>query len=258
MKFEKYQAHGNDFILIDSGDCVDKVSLSNIKAWCSRRLGVGADGLMILKAENLADLYVDLYNSDGSVGQFSGNGARIIAHHLMRRFEVEELDFIMDKTKVMARLLDDSMIDIAIDTVPIWRPCAAFHDCYEVELNNPHIIVMGEVPCSNDMIEVASKYIAQSNFDEGANVHWVMPLGGGCRYTMSTFERGVGPTLSCGSGAIATTFVLNQLGLGGDKVYELISPGGSLRCFRDESERFHLAGRVDAICSGRINSGEEA
>ncbi|TET55487.1 MAG: diaminopimelate epimerase, partial [Actinobacteria bacterium] len=77
--FAKYQATGNDFIIIDSLDKNLTLSSSGIEKLCNRNLGIGADGLIFVKKSDSADFFMDYYNSDGSKAEMCGNGIRCLA-----------------------------------------------------------------------------------------------------------------------------------------------------------------------------------
>lgn len=82
MIFHKYHGSGNDFILIDARNIHDLSNLlqpDNIKYWCRRKYGIGADGVIALTNSNTADLGMKLFNADGSSAEISGNGLRCLA-----------------------------------------------------------------------------------------------------------------------------------------------------------------------------------
>ena len=84
IPFYKYHANGNDFIIISSRDLdIECRKGSLISSLCSRHMGIGADGLIIISPSNKYDFYIDYYNSDGNWETFCANGSRCVAkHHL--------------------------------------------------------------------------------------------------------------------------------------------------------------------------------
>ena len=80
MKFFKYQATGNDFIIIDNTKKNIKLDSNEVERLCDRKFGIGADGLILLELKSGYDYSMVYYNSDGKISSFCGNGSRCLAH----------------------------------------------------------------------------------------------------------------------------------------------------------------------------------
>ncbi|MCC6229787.1 MAG: diaminopimelate epimerase [Phycisphaerales bacterium] len=87
LEFVKYHGLGNDFVLVDRLDARGTPPAwgSRARAWCDRRTGIGADGVLVLEADAQVDARLSIYNSDGSDGGMCGNGIRCVARHLFER-----------------------------------------------------------------------------------------------------------------------------------------------------------------------------
>ena len=97
MKFFKYQATGNDFIIIDNYGKEIKLTSDQVKKICDRRFGVGADGLILLEEKEGYDYSMIYYNSDGNISTFCGNGSRCLAHLLIKKLFKHKAHFFANK-----------------------------------------------------------------------------------------------------------------------------------------------------------------
>ena len=255
VDFHKCHTMGNDFILIDQQVC-GVIEAGWVRQMCDRHYGIGADGLLYLEGD-LSDGYqVTLYNADGHPGQFSGNGSKIVADYLMAKHKRTSLSFVMDQTLIEACLTSGRQVDVAVETAITVCKTSNQPQTYEVALNNPHVVVIDHAPAPSKRVDEAVRIVDQSSFEHGANVHWVWPCDGKACYQMVIVERGVGPTLSCGSGAIAVTHVLCKEYDAHNQPMTLQMPGGTTSCYLDAKGRYHLTGLVETIYRGQIVSGD--
>lgn len=266
MKFTKMHGAGNDFIVInmlEENICEDDIP-QLAKTLCSRRTGIGADGLM-LTTSPLAegDFRLLFYNSDGSMGEMCGNGARCIArygyeHRLagdIQRIETTAGLVIgqrISETMYRIRLNDPSIIDlhrkVKID--------GTSYDCAYVELGNPgipHAVVQWPDVSENELRELGRKLRYAPEFPKGANVNFVRLIDENSIEAI-TFERGVEDfTLACGtgSGSIASVMTLKALVSGKD--VKVSMPGGELFLSLENDTCVHdiyLTGPTCLVCEG--------
>lgn len=99
VSFSKYQAAGNDFILIDGFSAEIAIGPKQIKKLCDRNLGIGADGLIIARPSEKADLFMDYYNADGSLAEMCGNGVRALADFYISNVKSQMSNVIVSKAK---------------------------------------------------------------------------------------------------------------------------------------------------------------
>ena len=224
VPFIKAHATGNDFVVIDS--VAQSVNLANteVVALCQRQTGIGADGLLrIAKAVDFsvadANYFMDYRNADGTIAETCGNGLRVFARVLIElgyekpgtftvgtragtiRVTVSPDDTNFENIAVqMGKPQSHSASDIQIQTeTGSWVGVGVF-------MPNPHCVVRVKDLQSAGTLSSSPKVSPVSAFPEGVNVEFIESLGNH-QIAMRTFERGVGETLSCGSGACAAASV---------------------------------------------------
>ncbi len=240
MKFTKMHGAGNDFVIINT--LAEKIELSSVpclaRTLCSRRTGIGADGLMLVaRAQGDADYRLLFYNSDGSLGEMCGNGARCIARYGCEHGLAGDTQRIettaglvtgerISKTLYRIRLNDPSVIDLHREA----EGC----DCAYIELGKPgipHAVLIKDdwdsVP--EDELRTLGRVLRYSTaFPKGANVSFVR-LTGEDAIKAVTYERGVEDfTLACGTGCGSITTALTLMGLVSGKNVKISMPGGEL------------------------------
>ncbi|MDY3079848.1 MAG: diaminopimelate epimerase [Oscillospiraceae bacterium] len=240
MKFTKMHGAGNDFIIINAMQ--EQIAPERIpelaRVLCSRRTGIGADGLMLTDhPTDGGDFKLLFYNADGSLGEMCGNGARCIARYGYEhglsgdKANIETTAGLVtgeriSETQYRIRLNDPGVIDLH-------RPACGF-DCSYIELGNPgipHAVVMvddWDKKPEDELRGLGRSLRFNPAFPKGANVSFAKLTGSDCIKAI-TYERGVEDfTLACGtgSGSIAAVASLKGLVSGGDIRIQM--PGGDL------------------------------
>jgi diaminopimelate epimerase len=213
VRLEKYQANGNDFlILLDrAGD--QQVDGDTARAVCDRHRGIGADGLIRVSLAPDSVPTMELFNADGGRAETSGNGLRCVARALVDAGIESGPDLVIrsDAGDHRATLVDDGAVRVDMGVAKVddltCNPGAwtAF-----VDTGNPHLVLTDE-DAVLDLVTIASKYPER-------NVELVRRGPGDDHLTVRVWERGVGETESCGSGACAVAAAARRWGLVGDKV----------------------------------------
>lgn len=244
MKFTKMQGAGNDFIVLDnrSGEIRENEYSALAARLCRRRLSIGADGLMIvLPAQGIGDYAMRFYNSDGSLGEMCGNGARCIARYGYEHGLAGETQHVetvsgtvtgrrITPTLYRVRLNDPSLMDLHRPVSVCGRVC----DCAYAELGVPglpHAVLL--LPELEDMDRGALFALGRAlrhapEFPRGANVSFVKPLGADA-FRAVTYERGVEDfTLACGTGCGTAAAALTLRGLASGRDVRFLMPGGEL------------------------------
>ncbi len=217
--FYKMSGSGNDFVLLDGRHTsLDEVSGDDIRALCDRRLGVGADGVILLApgGPEGAHFTFHFWNSDGSLGPMCGNGA-LCATRLATLIELAppgDVRFATEAGLHLGRVVDDRA---EIQLPDCARPRkltdarleAGEPEAWLVNPSVPHLVVpvddVSGVPLERRGPPLRNDPAAGPG---GANVNWVSPTGNG-GFRMRTYERGVeAETLACGTGAVACALVL--------------------------------------------------
>jgi diaminopimelate epimerase len=283
MKFSKLQATGNDFILVDARTKTagwPKLA----QAMCDRHFGVGADGLMLVQNSTSADLKMRLFNSDGSEAEVSGNGLRCFAKYAIEkglvgsmssggdpRSRCLSIETLSGIRKVEASMLGDKVsrvevnmgpprfqpeqipANVKVDIIPILNYPLVIDGreltlCL-VSMGNPHAAAFLSQPVADfPLAEIGPKAEMHSMFPQKTNFEVARVLSRK-KIEARVWERGVGETLACGSGASAIAVAAQLLDYVDGKV-DIILPGGALAVSWDRVGEVFLGGPVGEVFAG--------
>lgn len=275
IAFEKYHGTGNDFIIINGFESSIQSRHELAKAICDRHFGIGADGLMIARPSRVADIKMEFYNADGSVATMCGNGLRCFTKYAYEQglankpaFMVETLAGVIPVTITKFQDHGQSQIRIRL-AQPIFDLKQLPVDSDEEKIidqpmmidrriMNLSIVSVGTLHC---VIFVSSlkdfpvvKYgemIEQLPlFPDRTNVNFVEIIDHN-QIKVRTYERGVGPTLSCGTGAVASALLAHKLKEMDPQIH-VETPGGGLLVEVSESGNY-LTGPAVLIGKGYFN-----
>lgn len=262
QRFEKYEGLGNDFIVIDASEAA-RISPADARRWCRRRFGVGADGVLLvlppLDASAVARMLV--LNADGSRPEMCGNGLRCVALHLHRTGKTQAEDFLVETDAGPKRCLLRPRSDGALVQLSLGAPRHGAEFEHEhagltrsfsrVSMGNPHAVWFGEALSEAEMDAWGAAVSAR--FAEGTNVEYAR-LVAPHRLELVVWERGVGRTLACGTGAGATVAAAVRAGLVGDgQRVEVTLPGGRLDVWTDPaSGEVWLEGPARHVYTGSV------
>ena len=287
ISFTKGHGTGNDFVLILDPAGEISITSEQIAKICDRHFGIGADGFIrVIKSENHTDgkkilaeepgavWFMDYYNADGSIAEMCGNGTRVFARYLTERGLVELTDgeTLSIGTRAGVKDLQRNMSGFAVDIgrwkldggevlihgygLDVARPAIG------INVGNPHYVVAlasGKELASLDLYEAPGIEPAP---EHGANVEFVVPAepmvkDGVGQITMRVYERGVGETLSCGTGICAAALATRHwAGVGAPNIWQVRVPGGVLgvRMFATEDgEHVGLSGAAELVFDGQID-----
>jgi diaminopimelate epimerase len=223
--------HGtrNDFVILDLRiDRLDDVSAFG--RWiCDRHVGVGADGLIVLEPSDKAAVKVRVINADGSEAEMCGNGVRCAARWLDEAGEGDTIRFDtlagIVETRVVARE-PEYLVRVEMGTPRIAvTPVPFIDDAKYVDLGNPHVVLLRKNVEELELGMIANRLQTVSLFPNGTNVHIAAVDGDALR--VRHWERGVGLTMSCGTGAVACAVAAIDRGLLSSPV-DVFVPGGHL------------------------------
>jgi diaminopimelate epimerase len=238
QSFAKYHGLGNDFILLDTE--ASPLPTHVIRALCDRHLGIGADGILLVSPDPDADARMVVYNADGSRPEMCGNGLRCVAFHVAARVH-------RAPTSVALRIATDAGIKrclveidppspeahVQIDLGPITPPVPKTIPAPQGPLNllstsvgNPHAVLLNP-PTDLPFHEIAPFLATHPSFPLGANVSFATPTPDG--FSVRVWERGVGPTLACGTAACAVAAAAVHAGRASiGRPQTILLPGGPL------------------------------
>jgi diaminopimelate epimerase len=262
ISFTKMHGTGNDFILVSTRARTTRRfwTTRRVRALCDRHHGVGADGLIILTAHRRQRQYgFAIYNADGSTAETCLNGLRCAAFLLTRG--TGEIILHPPAGPVSARVLRRKgstavvRLDLGIPQygaapLPPMGRGRQKATVTAIDVGNPHLVVFVK-DFEFDWPRTAARVQQQATFPQATNVDFVRVINRR-RLELRFFERGVGPTLSCGSGAVAATLAAMREDLIGNTV-RLITPGGTMKINYDSrADRLLLTGPAEKVFSGKI------
>ena len=271
MKFWKLQGIGNDFIAIDGRfDNTDADKYGNLaKKVCHRRYSVGADGLLVVKNSDVADLEMVYYNSDGSRAHMCGNGIRCFVKFVYDNNIVnkEEFDvYTLDGIKHIKIKLKDNDIDtIEINMgqysfdpqdIPVKTSKEIFvnekikvldKDFYvsTILMGVPHTVIFVDEFDMEEIYKYGPLIECHEIFPQKTNVNFVKVIDKN-NILVRTWERGCGYTLGCGTGITASVIISNYLNKVNENV-NVTSEGGTIR-IELKDDFAYMTGGAHKIC----------
>lgn len=274
IKFQKFQGTGNDFIIFKDID-VSNINHNELaKRVCNRNFGVGADGMMIVRESSIADVKMSFYNADGSIATMCGNGIRCFAKFVYENnivnnsnFEVETLAGIM-KVEVEIKEAKVNLVTVNLGKPLFFAnqiPMTTDNEKYinkEIEIYGKKIkissLVIGTIHTvvfTDDFEEINLEEIGKSIennklFPMKTNVNFCKIIDKS-NIEVLTWEKGVGMTLSCGTGAAASSIV-SSIVHGCDKKIKVNLKGGQLM-IEDKEGEIYMTGTAKLICKGIYN-----
>ncbi|MFC1983950.1 diaminopimelate epimerase [Chloroflexota bacterium] len=279
MNFTKVQGAGNDFILVEASEVnLDWPQIAT--AMCDRHFGIGADGLLVLSPSHLADFKMRIFNPDGSEAEACGNGLRCLAKYIVDRelvdaesqeISIETVDGIR-KAKIyraMGKLTNiqvgmgepkfgakDIPVVIESGLVDI-KPMLSYSITVEgkelllyfVSMGNPHTVYLEQNPVSDfPLSQLGPKIEQHKMFPNRVNFE-VANVISRRQIEARVWERGVGETLACGTGACAVAVAAQMLGYIDNEV-EIKLPGGILDVEWDRVGEVLLGGPTEIVFTG--------
>jgi diaminopimelate epimerase len=200
--------HGarNDFIVLDQRSARVEALPAFARWGCERRTGIGADGLIALESSTTADVRMRVFNADGSEAEMCGNGIRCAARWLDEAGEGERVRFEtaagVVETAVVARE-PEYLIRVEMGTPRIAPHAVPFlEDARFVDIGNPHVVLFRKNAGDVDLTMLATRLQTAKPFQNGTNVH-VAAVEAEDTLRVRHWERGVGLTMACGTGAVA-------------------------------------------------------
>jgi len=245
IEFYKMSGSGNDFIIIDNRHAiVDENGLPNFVAKvCRRKMSVGADGMILVENSDVSDFKWRFFNSDGSVAEMCGNGARCAARFAYindiagshMSFEtlagIVEAEIIDERVKVKMTDPLDLMID---DSVELKNDVISVSS---INTGVPHVVIINESIDDVDIVRTGREIRRHDKYSPvGTNVNFVRHVRDNT-IAIRTYERGVeDETLACGTGAAASAIVMAHKMKIDSPISVLTRSGGYLNIFFKEKE----------------------
>lgn len=276
--FFKMQALGNDFLIIDCTNENLKYSYNVFtKFYCDRHFGIGADGIIYFYKSKVADIKMRIFNSDGTEAEMCGNGIRCLSKFLYDKKIVNKHEFSIETLAGIKNIkiygnnneiieVNMGKVDFNINSIPMFLPSEYNNklipdiEIYykerkfifnSVSVGNPHTVCFVndfETVNINEFGQIVENY---KYFPKKTNVEFVK-VENRKKINVKVWERGVGRTLGCGTGAIASSAIaMKKLYTDCDIIVEL--EGGNVRVKKENDDMF-LIGGAEFICEGKIDN----
>lgn len=275
MKFTKMHGIANDYVYVDCFKEKVEEPSQMASLISDRHIGIGGDGLILIKPSDKADFMMDMYNADGSRGAMCGNGIRCVAKYVYDNgltdktsitvetaSGIKHLDLTIEEGEVSLVRVNMGKPELLADKVPIiskkerainepvlidgseWRITA-------ISMGNPHAVVFMNDIDNLELEKIGPKFEMSKIFPDRVNTEFVKVIDERT-VAMRVWERGSGETLACGTGAcaVAVASVLNGFTKNAITVKLL---GGDLQIEWDRSEDVvYMTGPATTVFSGEI------
>lgn len=285
LTFTKMNGLGNDFVMIDDRAEALEMTPEAVAWFCDRHFGIGGDGLILVRPATTpdADYYMHYFNADGSLAEMCGNGARCFAKYVVdsgmvapdaTSLVIETLGGLKPVTFVRDAegMLETATVDMGVPAlaptdIPALFDGAQIYDCAfdtpygtfgltAVNMGNPHVVTWVDDVRTAPLETVGPFIETHERFPEGTNVEFAQHIDENT-LRMRVWERGVGETLACGTGACAV-LVAGTLScrVGREATIEL--PGGDLLVRWHENDHVYMTGSAAVSFTGTVELPEEA
>jgi diaminopimelate epimerase len=279
LRIGKYHGTGNDFVMLEDLDDERPLSPGLVAALCDRHRGVGADGVIRVTradASTGASFFMDYWNADGSVAEMCGNGIRCLAKLVVERDHAAATELDVDTRAGVKHLSidvrDGSVRSVTVGMGParldrrdvpmtggdpdepfLLEPFEVDGRTYKataVSMGNPHLVLFVEQdPAQVDVHRIGPLVEHDLRFPNRTNAEFVAVDGDGLR--VRVWERGVGETMACGTGACAALVAANEAGLVPARA-PIRYPGGELLIERTDEQVF-LTGPAERVFEGTLD-----
>lgn len=289
LTFTKGHGTENDFVLLFDERGEIELTPDLVRFLCDRRAGIGADG--VIRAVRAGALpagkefdesvwFMDYWNSDGTLSEMCGNGARVFCAFLERAADVDARGGIVIGTRAGARTVTalgdghysvgmgtwrlgpaDSAGEVpeAFDSTVQAKGLSPARPALSVDVGNPHHVVALASPAELEALDLTVPPTVDPVAPEGSNVEFAVTLGGEVidgvahgRLRMRVHERGAGETRSCGTGACAAALAVKLwAGAGAPDIWDVEVPGG-LVTVRVVGDRTTLEGPAVLVANGVV------
>jgi diaminopimelate epimerase len=274
MRFEKWQALGNDYIVIEQRNLPFALTPARVERICRPHLGVGSDGILLIEPSDDPQLVADvrIFNPDGSEAELSGNGVREAVMYLRRSGATDADEFAVGTAAgtIRPKIVGATECEVNMgrastaskdfpDGPPDGRGtvdvAGAQREFQHVSIGNPQCAI--EVPgprddlLALDLPAIGPALETDARFPNRTNVSFWQRAGDG-RVVARIFERGVGETLSSGTGATGAAVAAYLRGAGSPLTVEL--DGGELTVAIDDDLNITLTGWALPVYAGELSA----
>ena len=260
IDFTKMSGAGNDFIVIDNRQGLLKLSHEQVRAMCTRRTGIGADGLILIETSETTDFRRNYHNADGFPGSMCGNGGRCAVYFAWLigiRPSGLRYAFEAGTDQYEAEVTGDESVKLHMLPPKDFRESfqVGAWSCNYVNTGSPHAIVYASNLDKLDVFTEGGMIRRRKDlFPEGTNVNF-LEVTAPDALSIRTFERGVeDETLACGTGTVAAALMSYRLGkVASSPVRVKVRSGETLMVgFNDAMDDIYLEGPARVVYRGTI------
>ena len=268
--FIKMHGLKNDFVIIDGREKKIHLSKNQIKKIANRKIGLGCDQIIILeKPKNKKTFgFIKIFNSDGSETKACGNASRCVAFLLMKELKTKKT-IIQTKAGLLNAFLKKNK-EVSVDIgkayfkwnqIPLKRKMKDkelnfkinnLNNAFTINVGNPHIIFFTKDVKKINLKKIGPKIEKHSLFPERINVNFAEILSNN-KISLKVWERGVGITKACGTGASATTVAAIKKKLINGRICYIQMDGGKLKIEYKKNGHIVMTGPVKTITKGNLN-----
>tara|TARA_B100000161_G_C33522707_1_gene401928 strand:- start:338 stop:1180 length:843 start_codon:yes stop_codon:yes gene_type:complete len=275
MKFEKYHALGNDYLVYDPKDGNESFSERDIVRICHRNFGLGSDGILVgpLPSPD-ADFGLKILNPDGSEAEKSGNGLRIFARYLHDSNRVSGEPFTVDTLGGMVSCeisegaetitVDMGQVTFRSDQIPVnvngdarevvnesIQALDETHLYYAASIGNPHCVLPVEHVTKDLALKLGPELENHPNFPNRTNVQFLQVLNRN-RIKIEIWERGAGYTLASGSSSSAAGAVARKMGACDEEI-TVEMPGGEIHLIINDDYKVRMSGPATRVATMELD-----
>lgn len=266
VELAKYQALGNDYLVIDEAKWNGLVTESLVRRICDRRQGAGADGVLVhMKKEGTGEFRLRIINPDGSEAEKSGNGLRIYARYLSDLGLVSDVPFqVVTAGGVVTCKVDGGesvtvemgQVSFSSRDIPVSGPCReVIGESMEIDgrtleycaatIGNPHCVISVAETSPQQAQTLGPRIELDTRFPNRTNVQFLQVIDS-ANIRIEIWERGAGYTLASGTSSCAAAAVAHRLGLCGQSI-TVHMPGGRLHIEISPEFAATLSGPVSKV-----------
>lgn len=272
MQFSKWQGLGNNYIVLHREQIPFALTPARVRLLCDRNVGIGSDGILVVGPQTGKDRFaLQIFNSDGSEAEMCGNGVRMVARKLRMEGLVGGDTVVLDTAagEIVPKLEEGITVTVDMGVARFGGEKLAGFDNGEaveatlhsggrsfpftfVDVGNPHCVIRSPWPLELLPLHEVGPMIEEHRFfPKKANVEFVVPVD---RHNakIRVWERGVGETRACGTGATATAVALVRTGAAESPVTVEL-PGGKLLVQVDPDWRVWMTGPAEEIYHGDLS-----
>ena len=266
-KFIKMHGLGNDFAIFDERQGDNRLGTGQIRQLSDRRLGIGCDQLIVMEPSQKAAVFMRIYNSDGSQSEACGNATRCVGRLIMDETHADSTtietlagvltvtrqgpaDITVDMGRIKTRWQDIPLAE-DVDTLRLPISLAGLSEPTAINIGNPHAVFFVEDVAAVDIARIGPQIENHPLFPSRTNVEFAQVISS-AHLRMRVWERGVGITKACGSGACAVAAAAICRGPA-DRRVTVTLDGGDLEIYwREDDEHILMTGPAVESFRGEV------